>query len=225
VINSNTLPALALTCFGLILSGMGAWAFAREGATYLLHAGTPITSVNLRTEADSVGLGIATRRDLLEDCDSTLRSAKSFELMLHPSIVFDDLRNTCADVAQSIAEDAPTFSLAWAVGARAAAVAGDWPKMNQYLAASQRTGPNEQWVGRVRFEVADANFAQLDEDGQALYDRDLEMLILSNKGIPYIARQYVLDVSFRARMTKVLEGMDEADQRRYISVLRRMVPR
>ena len=225
VIQRNTFAALALACFGILLLSLGAWVFTQEGGTYFLHAATPVTSIDLRSESDPVGLGITTRRDVLEECDNTLRSARSFELMLLPAVEFADLRGKCAGISETIAQDSPSFSLAWAVAARAAAAGSDWARMNQFLKASQQTGPNEQWIGRIRFEVADANFEQLNAEGRALYDKDLEMLILSNKGIPYIARQYVLDVSFRVRMTKVLEGMDEADQRRYISVLRRMVPR
>jgi hypothetical protein len=170
-------------------------------------------------------MGITTRRDVLEECDIVLRSAKSFELMLLNDVGFQDLQQACAELSERIARDAPTFSLSWAVAARAAAVAGDWSKMNRFLRASQLTGPNEQWVGRIRFEVADTHYKDLDEDGRSLYEKDLQMLILSNQGIPYIARQYVLDVSFRERLTKVLERMSEADQRRYIGVLQSMVQR
>ncbi len=221
----NNIATLSLAAFGITLLALGAWVFAQEGQTYLLHASTPVTSINLRSEGDPTGLGIATRTEVLRECDSTLRSAKSFELMVLSTVKFEDLRQKCAQISEGIAQSAPTFSVAWAVAARAAAVAGDWPKMNQYLQASQQTGPNEQWIGRLRFETADVFFEQLDATTRSTYDQDLAMLIKSNKGIPYIARQYVLDVAFRSRITAVLEAMSEADQRRYVSVLRRMVPR
>jgi hypothetical protein len=225
VTQRNSLAALTLAVFGITLLGLGAWVFAREGGTYLLHANTPVTSINLRSENDPTGLGIATRTDVLRECDSTLRSAKSFELMVLSSVKFEDLRQRCAQISEDIAQSAPTFSLDWAVAARAAAVGGDWPKMNEYFRASQQTGPNEQWIGRLRFEMADVFFDQLDDISRSAYDQDLAMLIKSNKGIPYIARQYVLDVAFRARITAVLESMSETDQRRYVSILRRMIPR
>jgi hypothetical protein len=211
--------------FGLVLLALGVWVFAQEGGTYILHASSPVKSINLRAQSDPVGLGITTRRDVLQECESTLRSAKSFELMLMPEVRFEDLRLKCAHIAETIAADAPTFSLASAIAARAAAAGGDWAKMNHYLQSSQQTGPNEQWVGRIRFEVADTFIDHLDATGRRFYNEDLAMLIRSNKGIPYIARQYVLDVAFRSRITAVLEAMSEADQRRYVSILRRMVPR
>jgi hypothetical protein len=225
VIQNNRFIALAIAFFGLALLAMSAWAGVQEGGTYILYARTPVTSIDLRSPGDPVGMGITTRRDLLHECDSALRSAGSFELMVSANIEFEELRAKCAQVAETIGQDAPTFSLAWAVAARAAAAAGDWAKMNRYLALSQRSGPNEQWIGRLRFEVADGNFEHLNDEGRLLYDTDLEMLILSNKGIPYIARQYMLDEPFRSRLGKVLENMSEADQRRYVSVLRRMVAR
>ncbi len=209
----------------MTLTGLGIWIFAQEAQSYALNAATPITTIALRNTSDPVGMGITTRRDVLEECDIVLRSAKSFELMLLNDVGFQDLQQACAELSERIARDAPTFSLSWAVAARAAAVAGDWSKMNRFLRASQLTGPNEQWVGRIRFEVADTHYKDLDEDGRSLYEKDLQMLILSNQGIPYIARQYVLDVSFRERLTKVLERMSEADQRRYIGVLQSMVQR
>ncbi len=221
----RSLAAIALAAFGLALLALGAWAFAQEGRTYLLHAQTPVTSINLRSQDDPAGLGIGARGEVLRECESALRSEKSFELMVLSSIRFEDLRQKCATIAESIATEAPTFSFAWAIAARAAALKGDWAGMNRFLEASQKTAPNEQWIGRSRFETADTFFDQLDPAGRALYDQDLAMLIKSNKGIPYIARQYVLDVAFRSRITAVLEAMSAADQRRYISILRRMVPR
>ncbi|WP_108395684.1 hypothetical protein [Devosia submarina] len=221
----NSLAAPALAAFGIVLLGLSAWAFAQEGKTYLLHANTAVTSIALRSPADPTGLGVATRNEVLRACERTLRSEKSFELMVLSSIKFEDLAQKCADIAEGIAADAPTFSFAWAIAARAAAVAGDWPKMNQYLKASQQTAPNQQWIGRLRFEIADIHYEHLNEASRPLYDQDLAMLIKSNKGIPYIARQYVGDVGFRSRITAVLQDMSEADQRRYISTLRRMLPR
>ena len=221
----NNPAALALASFGVALLALGAWVFAQEGGTYLLHADTAVTSINLRSEDDPIGLGIATRSEVLRECDRTLRSEKSFELMVLSTVKFEDLRQKCATIAQTIAEDSPVFSMAWAVAARAAAEAEDWPKMNQFYKASQQTSPNEQWIGRLRFEAADSFFDQLDDGSRALYNEDLAMLIRSNKGIPYIARQYVLDLAFRSRITTVLQTMSETDQRRYVSILRRMVPR
>ena len=221
----NSLATISLAAIGITLLALSAWAFAQEGGTYLLYAKTPVTSINLRGQDDPTGLGIATRVEILDQCEKTLRSEKSFELMVLSTIQFEDLRQKCADISQGIAERSPSFSYAWAVAARAAAVAEDWPNMNRFLQASQQTAPNEQWIGRSRFEVADTYFDQLDETTRALYDQDLAMLIKSNTGIPYIARQYVLDVDFRTRITAVLEDMSETDQRRYVSMLRRMIPR
>ena len=225
MIQQNRSSILALASFGFVTLALGAWALTQETETYLYNAGTALTSINLRPEGAPAGLGISTRRDLLQECDLTLRSEQSIELALQPELDYASLRSKCANIAQSIAQNSPAFSLAWAVAAQAAAQTSDWDGMNEYLKASQLSGPNEQTIGRVRFEVADSHFDNLNADGRSLYDLDLEMLVMSRKGIPYIARQYVLDPQFRSRITKVLETMSPDDQRRYVSTLRRMVSR
>jgi len=221
----NRFSVLALAIFGIVTLALGAWVLTQETETYLYNAGTALTSIDQRPEGAPSGLGISTRRDLLQECELTLRSSQSIELALQPNIDYARLRSKCADIAQSIAQNSPVFSLAWAVAAEAASQTSDWDAMNLYLKSSQLSGPNEQTIGRVRFEVADSNFDKLNADGRSLYDQDLEMLVRSQKGIPYIARRYILDDQFRSRITQVLETMNPADQRRYISTLRRMVSR
>jgi hypothetical protein len=226
LVNSpNRLTALALGAFGIVSVALATWAVTQEGAAYTLSGGTALKSVAALSDADPVALGIGTRGELLQHCRTALRSEKSLELKFIQGVSFADLVARCREVGEEIVASSPSFSFAWAVAADAARHQQDWPAMNQYLLASQKSGPNEQWIARYRFEIADEMLQWVDQEVRGSYTEDLRLLISSNKSTSYMARQYVLNPAFRDRLASVLAGMGEPEQRRFLGSLRRMLPR
>ncbi|WIJ23917.1 hypothetical protein [Devosia sp. RR2S18] len=181
--------------------------------------------MSMRSEHDATGLGVITRFELLATCEIALRSRNSFELRLMPQFSYGELLERCRTIAESIAQASPNFSLALAVAADAAGRQQDWHSMNRFLVASQKSGPNEQVIGRYRFRVAEENLTQLTPAAKHSYESDLRLQVVSKKSTPYIARRYASDEAFRERVAAVLSEMDHADIQRFIRTLRSMLPR
>ncbi len=222
---SNKFAAHTLGACGLFLIVFGGWIVTQEGAAYILNGGTAIKTVAAHMGEQSSGLGIASRGELLFSCQTTLRSEKSLELRYMPDTSFNELVALCREVAENIAKASPNFSLAWALAADAAKHQLDWAAMNEFLFASQHSGPNEQWIARYRFQIANDVLASLTPETRKSYDQDMRLMILSNKGTPYMAQQYLLDPSFRERLGAILAEMEEFEQRRFVQTLHSMLVR
>lgn len=210
---------------GLVLTTFGGWIVVQEGSAYVFNGGTAIKSVIAHRAGKSSGLGITSRSELLFSCQKTLRSEKSLELRYMRNASFNELVAFCREVAENIAKASPNFSMAWALATDAAARQLDWTNMNRYLVLSQHSAPNEQWIARYRFQIANDVVEHLTTEARKSYDQDLRLLILSNKGTPYLAQQYLLDPGFRKRLGTILSEMDEFEQRRFVETLQDLLLR
>jgi hypothetical protein len=127
----------------------------------------------------------------------------------------------CREAADAIVADAPSTSFAWYIGALAASALGDAEGFNARVLRSQITGPTEQWIAERRANLVEDNYAAADAEVLARHQRELRLLVASQRGISSIARRYVNDPGFRERVTQIVETMSEADQRRFVSSVRR----
>ena len=113
----------------------------------------------------------------------------------------------------------PTYSYGWFALAYTDALAGNWDAMNEHLYRSQVTGQASQWVAEQRVAVAESYREHLDARSRGSNDADLQMLVLSQRGIRSIAARYVNDPTFRERITTIVEALPQQTQRRFIDVL------
>lgn len=127
----------------------------------------------------------------------------------------------CLGLALSYTSHTYLEPLTWAVAARASFVLGDDEGMNQYLDYSWHAGRYEQWVAGLRVPLAEEARAVLNEPNKANQESDMALMVMSRSGIAAIADRYWSDLDFRQRITEVVEKLPEADQRRFVSSVRR----
>lgn len=114
--------------------------------------------------------------------------------------------------------------LTWTVAARASFILGDHEGLNTYLEHAWRSGRNEQWVAGLRVALAEEVRPVLSESNQSNHRSDLALMVMSRSGIAAIADRYWSDLSFRERITAIVEQLPEAEQRRFVSSVRRAAP-
>lgn len=120
--------------------------------------------------------------------------------------------STCARRAADIVAVTPTDSFAWLVRAAASVRLLARDDFNMALRQSQLTGPNEQWIARLRVNLAENHFSKLSAETRQAETADLRLLASSERGVALIAQRYVSDPAFRARITAVVETMPQDRQ-------------
>ncbi|WP_438750871.1 hypothetical protein [Pararhizobium sp. O133] len=126
----------------------------------------------------------------------------------------------CADRAADIVETTPTDSFAWLVRAAASVRLAANEDFNIALQNSQLTGPNEQWIARFRVNLAENYFSALNPRSLKSEEADLRLLVSSEKGIKLIAKRYISNPDFRARITAVVETMPPRRQAVFLKVVK-----
>lgn len=131
----------------------------------------------------------------------------------------------CRTEADSIALEAPSYAYAHYVGAVAAAGLGDMAGLNARLLSAQITGANEQWVAELRVGLAEQHLSQLTPDVATRHAADLRLLAGSARGVASISYRYVTQPDFRDRITAIVETLSEAEQERFVAVVRHQAQR
>lgn len=215
---------LALAALSAIVLVLGAYAVQQETAGFLRGGDTSVKRVAAALDAgDPIGLSTLSQQATLLDCNTVLRWPNALEMRYQPDDARASMVAHCLTVSDAIASTAPTTSLAWLVGARAALQMGDTSGFNHRLLRSQLTSPTEQWLAEQRVELSEDNLSLLDEHTRTSHERDLAMLVSSLSGIYALTKRYLDDPAFRERIAAIVETLPEASQRRFISVLQRQV--
>ena len=119
-----------------------------------------------------------------------------------------------------IAREVPAYAYAHYVGALAAAGLGDKDGFNHRIRAAQITGANEQWVAELRVGLVEDHLADVTADVAAHHEADLRLLAGSSRGVASISSRYVRQPDFRDRITTIVETMSEAEQERFVALVR-----
>ena len=172
---------------------------------------------NLEQGLARSSLSVLGQRYLLNDCMEAISGPAG---MAQPTARRMVMLNECQSLAMDIVADTPGFALAWYIGALASLELGQFDKFNFQLAAAQQTAPNEQWLARLRVELAEKNLEHLTLEVRAGNDADLRLLVQSRLGVASIASRYVAQSNFRERITAIVETLGEEEQRRFVSFVR-----
>lgn len=218
----SPVPALVATSLaGALTLAVGLWAMAAESRPLELGYTSLDRVVAMSDPATLPGVSVLTQTKGLLDCANAINARNSLMARYLDPALREAIAPKCLAMADFVLSGSPSHSYAWFVGALAAAAEEDWPEMSRRLALSERTGPSEQWIGEQRVQLAEDNYAVLDEAARRTNDADLDMLVRSGRGISRIALRYVNDVSFRERITAIVERLPAADQGRFVTSVRR----
>lgn len=215
---------LTLLPLFVILAVSGAWVAGREASAYLVPGANSFERiVALGQDPEAPGMALSTRDFALRDCVRAVTRTHSLEARYLPADVLEALPDNCLAMANDLLSEVPSHSYAWYAGAAALAAMQDWGGMNQYLRRSQASGPTEQWIATERVALGERFSAHLEPATVAAQDADLRILVFSSRGVRLMARHYIANAAFRERITAIVETMTDAQQRRFLNVLRGQV--
>lgn len=123
---------------------------------------------------------------------------------------------SCHKLSSDVADATPVMGFAWFVKSRSAMGSLDAGTFNTALAMSQLTTPNEQWIAEKRAAAAEDYLGWLSAEGAAAHDKDLTLLAQSRSGSQFLAARYRSDLSFRERITSIVEKLDNGTQRKFL---------
>ena len=211
---------IILCALALLVLAVGGWTLAKE----LEFGASGLTSVQRLdqkpVELTIPGLSLHTRQQALMDCAYTVQRLGSLEMRYQTDAFRSDLPDRCHKLALAAVSTMPTYSYGWLVAAMSAAASADWADVNDHLYRSQLTGRESQWIAEMRVTLAESHRAQLDERTRIGNDRDLQLLVRSQRGVGTIARRYISDPAFRDRITAIVETMPDDVQLRFVGSLR-----
>ena len=207
---------IVLAASVLLLLGAVATAYS-EARSYIDGGLTPAEGfAALLGGQRRPGLSIASTRLVLDGCYDAMLGVYG---RVQPTAARMTVADNCRALVRAATAEMPTYSFAWYVGALAALQLDQPEELVVSLRQSQLTGPTEQWLAELRVALAEEHRNLLPDDVLANNDRDLALLVVSNRGITSIAKRYVEDPSFRERITAIVELLPEPDQQRFISTI------
>ncbi len=173
-----------------------------------------VKNAELFASADfSTGFSSYSKEIVMKDCLSGLLAFSDIELLYAPARAVVE---KCFDRAGQVVARTPSDSFAWFVKAVAASRLIQNDAFNEALQYSQKTAPNEQWIARERFALTEFFLPRVSAETIKSHENDLALLVSSYRGVKLIARRYVVNPEFRARITAVVENLSPEDQRRFV---------
>lgn len=222
---SRTAPgalwAVFIVGFGLTIAS--AWTVYREFLP-LLQSGTTAASKTSALVARAIVPGPSYRSKLLvlNSCNDALNSVEGAVLPLDERRA---LLSHCSEIAHAVVATTPTYSLAWYVGALAAEGMGELGKMEAGLVQSQLTAPSQGWLALSRAIVATRHVSELSAEANASLDQDLAVLARSQRGVVWLAGQYLGSSQLAERIASVVETLPDEQQRQFLGSVRRQSQR
>jgi hypothetical protein len=218
---SKALTLVAVAVVGGALAAGGIWAAMVESAPYLSYRPSP--SARFQALAESrvpVGLSTASQLLYLKDCRDAL---DSLVVLAQPERTRRATAENCLAEADRLAARSPVFSAAWLTGAVAAIQLDDRVGARERLYRSQLTAPSEQWIIEHRVQLATRLGEHISGSASERFDADLRVLLSTYEGTRTIAQLIADNSEFRERVIRIAEQFDEAEQRRVLSNLSRLV--
>lgn len=157
--------------------------------------------------------------------DGCLRAVTSIEGRLLYGENRTRLQESCKGIVDAITKASPNNTYAWYFQAYLAHQYGSDNEFNAALLQSYESGPTEQWIAELRVPLAERGLVSLNTQALKGHKNDLGLLVQSRRGIGSIARRYVRDPEFRARITDVVETLPQTAQQHFLRTLKVEVAR
>jgi hypothetical protein len=159
----------------------------------------------------------------LYDCEQVLlpfgRPATPEQLSESP----DALLEGCENMAQTVLGRTPAHGQAELLLALIDEVRSDLDGVSEHLSRSQALQPNLARVVSPRAALGERHFDQLSPEAQERHRQDLVLMLQSGRGVWPLANLYVTDEAARARIAVALESVSQAEQERFIYIVRRVL--
>ncbi|KQV44417.1 MULTISPECIES: hypothetical protein [unclassified Rhizobium] len=204
--------SIAAVCLLAMLAS--AYALSKELSPFLaLPVEEAANAEAYASEDFGVGLSSYSREMVMKSCFRIVLGYTDLQLLYEPA---RNVVDKCRLRAAEVVERTPSDSFAWLVRAASSIRLVKVEEFNAALRNSQKTGPNEQWIARERIELAENFYGRTDDATKTTHETDLALMASSYRGVKVIARRYVSDPNFRARITTVVEKLPAERQRLFV---------
>ncbi len=209
-------PALA---FSLVLIGAAVPTLLGELRPVFSNGHSQSTRMDVLLAGElSIGTSLDARKRALNTCQDTLRDEASWSRGGDARLA---MVRACEDAARRILAQSPTDGFAWLIVAEGAVQTGRADEMFEALARSRATAPNELWIAARRVRLGEPMLAWMDDAARAGHDADLLVVARTPRGARSLARRYVGEPAFRARLVALVETLPEQDQIRFLRNVQR----
>ena len=217
----NALTLVAVVMIGGALAACGTWAAVVESAPYLNYRPSPSGRFQALAEGRvPVGLSTASQLLYLKDCRDALGSLVA---LAQPRRTQRATAANCLAGADLLAARSPVVAAAWLTGALAAIQLEDRAGARARLYRSQLTAPSAQWIIEQRVQLATRLGEHISGSAAERFDADLKVLLSTYEGTRTIAQLIADNPDFRGRVISIAEQFDQAEQRRVLSNLSRLL--
>ena len=110
----------------------------------------------------------------------------------------------------------PTMAFAWCVAADASAELGERVRFNDHFQTCRKNAVNEYWLANMRFETATRHLWMLDDTSRANLDRDIAVMLSTEKGRVVLARRYVRQPGVRALISQIADQSTSEIKRAFL---------
>lgn len=205
---------LSVAAVCLLATLASAYALSKELSPFLALPVEEATNAEAFAVEDfGIGLSSYSREMVMKGCFRIVLGYTDLQLLYEPA---RNVVNKCRLRAAEIVERTPSDSFAWLVRASSSIRLVRIEEFNEALRNSQKTGPNEQWIAHERINLAEDFYGRTDDATKATHETDLALMASSYRGVRVIARRYVSDPNFRARITAVVETLPAQQQRLFL---------
>lgn len=206
--------------FGVISGSAGLLAYQEHTA---FRAGSKWSVPRFQEyQGEALGLSHLSNQYWLNGCLGAVTSIKGRLLYGEDR---EKLLDNCWRVTEAITEASPRDAYAWYFLAYLADQKNADETFNAALQKSYESGPTEQWIAELRVPLAERGRQSLNAAALEGHQKDLGLLVESQRGIGSIARRYVRDPAFRNRITDVVETLPQTAQQRFLGTLKSEVAR
>lgn len=133
--------------------------------------------------------------------------------------VFD----VCRRLAEAAVTGSPHFAYGWYIAAGAALRTGDEDRSHDAYLRSVAANPAETWLASLRFQVFDRPGVPLSPPMAAAADRDVAILLAYWETQDLVARRYLDDPGFRARLSGIAERLPPDKQAGFVGRVRALM--
>ena len=211
---------IGIMAFAILV--LSAFVIASESQVYLARLTTKTIASELLAGIAPAGLSVQSKSDFFADCRTALSTV---QLRARPHAQLVKAVGTCRSVADRAAANSPSMSIAWFTGAFASIIIGDVEGFNARFLRAYLSGPNEQWLAELRFDLAERNYSDLHSNLLPHYAHDLRLLLASSLAVDRVAMRYLdADDETRQRIDQIAADLPKSVRERFgirLSDLRR----
>ena len=206
-----------LACIGL--AALSGGRFLTEISAVHFHRQNDMAALDtLISRAPAVPGSLRGAQSVLSGCLTAFRGPVAGLL---PEAERRDVVTHCRQIATTVLARQPTSGAARLALALVARGEDDLPLFERMLLASQASSAHERWLAELRLNASAPLVDRLSPAALAALRNDIALLADEARSVDYLASLYRTERGLRPLLTRTIETLPDAVQRRFIGAVRR----